>query len=82
VSRDALQAGENCDPLSVPEVRAIIMLKALARNWPQTLKLVSMDGGLSVIHTDDWRFGHFDRIERQESILAEIAGIPNEGGAW
>jgi hypothetical protein len=74
--------GDNGDDLTIPEAMAIENLKRLARAWPQTLKLISMDGQLSVIHEGDWRFGHFDRIMRQETILAEIAGIPNEGGAW
>jgi hypothetical protein len=74
--------GDNGDDLTVAEAAAIENLRRLARAWPQTLRLISMDGALSVIHADDWRFGHFDRTMRQESILAEIDGIPNEGGAW
>jgi hypothetical protein len=82
VSAPIRLTGENGDDLTMAEAKAIAQLTTMARYWPQTLKLVSMDGRLCVIHEGDWRFGHFDRIERQESILAEIAGIPNEGGAW
>lgn len=65
------------------ERKAIAALEQLAKRWPQSLMLLSYDSGLSVIHTAD-----FDAIadgtgsERQDLILADIDGIPNDGGAW
>lgn len=70
--------------LTDPELRTIAELQRLARRWPRSLTLVSMDGALSVIRTGDPRFG-FDSgngTERQQSIIAHIEGIPNDGGAW
>ena len=69
--------------LTAKERRAIADLEQLAKRWPQTLTLLSYDGGLSVIHTAD-----FDTVAdgtasaRQELILANIDGIPNDGGGW
>jgi hypothetical protein len=70
--------------LTDDERRAIASLQRLGTRWPQTLKLVSMDGALSVIHANDPRFEseHRHAGERQECILAHIDGIPNDGGAW
>lgn len=70
--------------LTDPELRAIGELQQLAKRWPKSLTLVSMDGGLAVIRTGDPRFD-FDggnAMERQQSIIAHVYGIPNDGGGW
>lgn len=77
-------AADNGDTLTYAEGRAIRDLHMLARRWPQTLKLVSMDGGLQVIRNGDPRFDidYGTGPERQQCVLADICGIPNDGGAW
>lgn len=67
-----------------PERAAIGALQQLAKRWPPSLKLISMDGNLHVIHQDDESIvSGFDAApERQARILADIDGIPNDGGAW
>jgi hypothetical protein len=67
--------------------RAVILaLQELAKDWPPTVMLVSMDGGLQVVRTDAFRAGHEEspsRIGQQDScVLANIDGIPNDGGGW
>lgn len=74
--------GDNGDRLTLGEATAIRQLRLLARRWPQTLKLVSMDGNLHVIRTSDPRYGLSFGPDRQEAIVADIDGIPNDGGAW
>ena len=64
------------------ELKAIQSLQRLARRWPKSLRLVSMGGDLFVVHTSDSRFLDGGSLERQESILADIKGIPNTGGDW
>jgi hypothetical protein len=66
----------------VAECAAIEALQRLAKRWPQTLTLVSMDGALHVIHTGDERYGLSFGPDRQQAIIADIDGIPNDGGAW
>lgn len=70
--------GDNGDPVTAGEFRAIQSLIRLARKWPPTLKLVSMDGQLYVMHAGDSRFA--DDHGREIVALAMIDGIPNEGG--
>lgn len=74
--------GVNGDPMTPEEVRAVQSLARLAKRWPQTLKLVSMGGGLHVIHTGDPRFGAALPSERGEAVLYSFDGIPNDGGDW
>lgn len=66
------------------ERAAILALQELARRWPPSLKLISMDSNLHVIHQDDVDMvsGFDPAPERQARILADIDGIPNDGGAW
>jgi hypothetical protein len=65
------------------ERKAIAALKRLARRWPRSLTLLSYDGSLSVVHTADRDYiSDGDGTERQDRILADIDGIPNDGGAW
>lgn len=74
--------GENGDPLTFEESAALRRLRLLARSWPATLTLVSMDGGLHVMHTGDPRYGASSNVTRTQVILASIDGIPNDGGGW
>lgn len=72
----------NGNAVTEEEVRAIQALHRLAKRWPQSLKLVSMGGGLYVIHANDERFNYEDNTVRVEAVLDSIAGIPNDGGDW
>jgi len=74
--------GDNGDPLTVDEDKAIRSLERLAKRWPQSLTLMSMGGSLVVIHTCDERMNHDNCGERAEAVLAGIVGIPNDGGDW
>jgi hypothetical protein len=74
--------GDNGDPLTDKEAAAILAIRRVARNWPQTLTLVSMGGGLHVIHGDDPRYHDLLSHLRGEAVLATIHGIPNDGGDW
>jgi hypothetical protein len=80
--RQSLAEDANYAALSDGERKAIAALQRLAKRWPQTLKLVSMDGGLHVIRNGDERYGTRFGTDRQESVIASIYGIPNDGGAW
>lgn len=75
---------DNGDELTHEEHLAIEHLRRVAARWPQTLRLVSMDGGLSVVRNCDPRydFDYGHPAERQQAILANIEGIPNDGGGW
>lgn len=75
---------DNGEQATGEEARAIRSLQRLARRWPKTLKLISMDGSLHVIHTDSEGLPEYgeDREVRQACILADIRGIPNDGGSW
>jgi hypothetical protein len=68
--------------IHVAEWAAIEALQRVAKRWPPTLTLLSIDGGLSVIHTADLDYiiGSNDP-ERHDRVLANIEGIPNDGGA-
>jgi hypothetical protein len=72
--------------LTSEERNAIAALERLAKRWPQTLKLISMDGNLHIVRAGDPRadlqFGSAMGQERQEAIIADIEGIPNDGGSW
>lgn len=74
--------GDNGDPLTFEEAAALRQLRLLARRWPKTLRLISMDGGLHVMHAGDPRYDGISNLERCEVILASIDGIPNDGGSW
>ena len=64
------------------EEKATRSLQRLAKKWPQTLTLLSMGGSLSVVHTSDERMDSMSTLERQEAIIEDIYGIPNDGGDW
>ncbi len=74
--------GENGDPVTIAELEAIGQLMRLARKWPKSLTLLSMDGTLCVMHSGDERFGAEGRTARHKVVLSTIEGIPNDGGAW
>jgi hypothetical protein len=70
------------DDISDDEARAIHELNRLAARWPRTLTLVSMGGSLAVIRTGDPRYGARHPGDRQDAIIENIDGIPNDGGGW
>lgn len=73
----------NGNSITEDEKRAIQSLHRLAKRWPQTLKLVSMGGGLHVVHDKDERYHDlWSPITRSEAVLDTIQGIPNDGGDW
>lgn len=73
--------GDNGDLMTQHEARAIGQLQRLARQWPKTLKLISMGGSLHVIHAADERYAT-EGPNRGDAVLATIHGIPNDGGDW
>lgn len=74
--------GDNGDPMTADEMRALRDLDRLARRWPSTLTLVSMGGSLHVVHTNDDRFHSEHSPDRSDSVLWTVLGIPNDGGDW
>lgn len=70
------------DDLTAEERRAIAALKRLAKTWPRSLRLISMEGSLHVIRTNDRDFLDPDSDDRSAGVIADIHGIPNTGGAW
>jgi hypothetical protein len=74
--------GENGEPVTAEEHRAIQSLHRLAKRWPRSLTLVSMGGSLHVIHTGDPRYGELAAEPRGDSVLDTFQGIPNDGGDW
>jgi diaminopimelate decarboxylase len=72
----------NYAALTEIEHKAIQALQRLAKRWPQTLKLVSMGGGLHVIRNGDPRFGESSGVDRGKAVIDSIIGIPNDGGDW
>jgi hypothetical protein len=68
------------------EQAVILALQELARDWPESVTLVSMDGGLSVVRSDLYHRAYDTEpngARRQEMcVLASIDGIPNDGGGW
>lgn len=74
--------GDNGDPLTEDEAKAIRALQQVARHWPPTLMLVSMDGSLYVAHVGDKRLHDPDERVSKQAIIENIPGIPNDGGGW
>jgi hypothetical protein len=64
------------------EAAVIAALRELAEVWPESLTLLSKDSGLCVVHTDDCQAGRVEGIDGPDYVLADIAGIPNDGGGW
>jgi hypothetical protein len=78
-----LRDPEMMDELTGPERAAIASLQRLAKRWPRSLKLLSYDSALCVIRSaDSDRISDDCDVERQNLILADIDGIPNDGGGW
>ena len=59
--------------LTGPEITAIAKLKLLGEAWPKSLKLFSRSGSLVVLKPGEGR-------TIREATVAEIRGIPNDGG--
>lgn len=76
-----MTTASNPEPLTTEEEQAITDLQRLGDRWPRTLTLLCMDGGMHVIRTGDSRYSP-QKGDGQEAILADIHGIPNDGGAW
>ena len=69
------------EDLTSEERNAIAALQRLAKRWPPSLMLLSMDGNLEVVRSADWQqLAGADELP--ERIIATIDGIPNDGGAW
>lgn len=80
-ARTEPQFGENDQPLTDEEAKAIQSLRRLAKRWPQSLKLLSAAGSLIIIHTDqEYDERHGCEFLPQDAPLAHIYGIPNDGG--
>lgn len=61
---------DNGERLTIVEGQVIASLHRLADRWPQTLKVVIVNGCLRVMHAD--------QPVRDSSVLAKIGGIPGE----
>lgn len=59
------------------EKRAIEALQRLAGRWPQSLTLFSWSGTLCIVRSEEDLFNGGDP---NDAIVAEIGGIPNDGG--
>lgn len=66
--------------LTEDEARAITSLERLAKKWPRSLMLASMEGMLHVIRNDDTRMDGY--AINGDAVVSTIHGIPNTGGAW
>lgn len=60
--------------LTTEEHRAINALQRLGKRWPKSLKLFSWSGSLVIFDADD------DLSRANDTVLAEIRGILNDGG--
>jgi hypothetical protein len=70
-----LRTGSESDPLTGEERNAITALERLARRWPQSLMLFSWSGSLCVIRNGDALLD-----DPGSAVIAQIDGIPNDGG--
>lgn len=66
--------------LNEDQARAVTSLQRLARSWPRSLMLASMEGELCVLRNDESRMSG-DGLN-PDAVVATIKGIPNTGGAW
>lgn len=57
-------------------------LRRLARSWPKSLTLASLDGELVVLDTRTRISPDGDSINPDAVLDDDITGIPNTGGAW
>ena len=75
--------GDDNRDLNKTERDAIAALRRLAKRWPRSLTLASMDGELVVIRTGDERFDDRNGGDRDDAVIADdFRGIPNTGGGW
>jgi hypothetical protein len=63
--------------LTGEEQRAVASLERLARRWPQSLMLFSWSGRLVVVCNNQ---PFAEAGDPDDQILAQIDGIPNDGG--
>jgi hypothetical protein len=70
------------DEFTTEELAAIRSLERLARKWPKTLMLLSMNGRLRAIHTTDWSRVAETFAGDGEMLSVSIPGITNDGGDW
>jgi len=77
-----IDTGDELGMVTDAERKAIQAIKHLGRRWPQTIALLSMNGSLYVVHTDDKRLDGDSTADRGKAVLAQIHGIPNDGGDW
>jgi hypothetical protein len=70
------------DEFTTEELAAIRSLKRLAHKWPKTLMLLSLEGGLYVIHTADQGAIATSIDGAPDVPRVQIDGITNDGGAW
>jgi predicted amidohydrolase len=66
-----------CRALTNEERKAIASLQRLAARWPQSLKLFSWSGSLVVVPAGQ---SLAEADDPEDLILAQIDGIPNDGG--
>lgn len=66
--------------LTSTEAAAIRRLQRVAKTWPRSLTLASMDGALMVLRTGDYLPP--DGSVDDAAVVADVTGIPNTGGGW
>lgn len=74
----AAGTGHPVDDLTADERRAIASLERLARRWPRSLKLASMDGSLLVYRAGDMP----DEVGEDGAVADLGSSIPNTGGGF
>jgi hypothetical protein len=74
---DSCSGTANGGILTRDETLAIRALARLARKWPPSLTLFSWSGSLFVVRSGS---SLLDAEDPETLILAEIEGIPNDGG--
>lgn len=67
--------------LTAKERAAIQALGRLAKTWPQSLMLASMDGTLMVYLTEDRSDGS-GGLDPDKTVATLRTGIPNTGGGF
>lgn len=82
ISRDAMSSDVEPRDLTDQERKAIASLQRLGKRWPRTLRLASLDGSLVVQDLRHPGVHSLDAAEREAAVVADIHGIPNDGGAY
>ncbi|WP_276972421.1 hypothetical protein [Ferrimicrobium acidiphilum] len=71
------------DEFTTEELAAIKSLKRLARKWPKSLTLLSMEGSVYISRTADrGAIATRDCDTELDVPLVLIEGVPNDGGGW